>query len=50
MLQDAEAGHPLEIDALVGAFVELGKLTDTPMPATSTVYALVALLDSRLRA
>lgn len=49
MLQDVEAGLPLEIDALVGAFVELGELTETPMPATTTVHALVSLLDARLR-
>lgn len=49
MLQDVESGQALEIDALVGAFVELGQLTNTPMPATTTVHALVSLLDARLR-
>jgi 2-dehydropantoate 2-reductase len=49
MLQDVEAGRPLEIAPLVGAFVELGQLTGTPMPATETVHALVTLLDERLR-
>ena len=49
MLQDVEAGRALEIDPLVGSFVELGQLTDTPMPATEAVYALVSLLDARLR-
>ena len=48
MLQDVEAGRALEIDALVGSFVELGRLTQTPMPATETVHALVSLLNSRL--
>jgi 2-dehydropantoate 2-reductase len=48
MLQDVEAGHTLEIGPLVGAFVELGRLTQTPMPATEAVYALVTLLDARL--
>ena len=48
MLQDVEAGRPLEIAPLIGAFVELGRLTDTPMPATETVYALVSLLNARL--
>jgi len=32
MLQDVEAGRPPEIDALIGAVVELGRLTDTPTP------------------
>ena len=49
MLQDAEAGRPLEIAPLIGAFVELGQLTETPMPATEAVFALVTLLDARLR-
>jgi 2-dehydropantoate 2-reductase len=46
MLQDVEAGRPLEIDPLIGSFVELGRLTDTAMPATETVYKLVSLLDA----
>lgn len=41
MLQDLLAGRPLEIDALVGAVVELGRLTDTPTPTIDTVLALV---------
>jgi 2-dehydropantoate 2-reductase len=49
MLQDVEAGRALEIAPLIGAFVELGQLTETPMPATEGVYALVSLLDARLR-
>ena len=49
MLQDAGAGRALEIAPLIGAFVELGRLTETAMPATEAVYALVSLLDSRLR-
>ena len=50
MLQDVEAGRALEIDPLIGSFVELGQLTQTPMPATETVYSLVSLLNSRLSA
>jgi 2-dehydropantoate 2-reductase len=49
MLQDVEAGRALEIDPLIGSFVELGKLTHTAMPATETIYSLVSLLDQRLR-
>jgi 2-dehydropantoate 2-reductase len=44
MLQDIEAGRAPEIDALVGAVIELGRLTDTPTPHIDTVYALVRLL------
>jgi 2-dehydropantoate 2-reductase len=44
MLQDVEAGRAVEIDALVGSVVELGRLTDTPTPHIDSVYALVKLL------
>ena len=48
MLQDAEAGRPLELDPLVGVFVELGELAGVPTPAISTVYGLTSLLNHRL--
>lgn len=48
MLQDVEAGRPMEIDPLVGVFVELGQLTGVATPAISTVYALVSLLNDRI--
>ena len=48
MLQDIEAGRAPEIDALVGAVVELGRLTDTPTPHIDTVYALVKLLGKSM--
>lgn len=41
MLQDVEAGRPLEIEALVNAVLELGRLTDTPTPLVAAVYACV---------
>ena len=44
MLQDVEAGRPPEIEALIGAVVELGRLTDTPTPRIDAVYACVSLL------
>ena len=44
MLQDVEAGRDPEIDALVGAVIELGRATGTPTPHIETVYALVKLL------
>ncbi len=43
MLQDLEAGRPMEIDALVGSVQELGRLTETPTPTIDTVLALIAL-------
>jgi 2-dehydropantoate 2-reductase len=48
MLQDVEAGKPMEIDALVGAVVELGRLTQTPTPHIDAVYACAQLLAKTL--
>ncbi len=41
MLQDLERGRPMEIDALVMAVQELGRLTEMPTPALDIVLALV---------
>ncbi len=41
MLQDLERGRPLEIEALLGAVVELGAVTGHGMPTCETVLALV---------
>jgi 2-dehydropantoate 2-reductase len=49
MLQDLEAGRPMEIEAVVGAVVELGERLGVPMPATRTVYACVKMLDDKKR-
>jgi 2-dehydropantoate 2-reductase len=49
-LQDVEAGRPLEVDALLGAVVELARLTQTPTPHLDTVYSLTKLLGKSLEA
>ena len=49
MLQDVEAGRELEIEALVGAVVELGRLTHTPTPHIDAIYACTKLLDKIMR-
>ena len=41
MLQDLERGRPMEIDALVTAVQELGRLVEVPTPAIDAVLALV---------
>lgn len=48
MLQDIEIGRAIEIDALVGAVIELGRLTNTPTPHIDAVYACVKLLAKTL--
>ncbi|MBX3619688.1 MAG: 2-dehydropantoate 2-reductase [Rhizobacter sp.] len=49
MLQDVEAGRALELEALVGSVVELGRITETPTPAIESVYALASLLAKTLQ-
>ena len=44
MLQDLEAGRPLELEAIVGSVVELGERIGVPMPHTRSVYACAKLL------
>lgn len=44
MLQDLEAGRPMELEALVGAVVELGERVGLPMSTTRTVYNCVQML------
>ena len=50
MLQDVDAGRPLEVDPIVGVFAELGELTGVPTPTISAVYALTSLLNRRIQA
>jgi len=45
MLQDLEAGRPMELEAVVGAVIELGERLGVSMPATRAVYACAKLLD-----
>jgi 2-dehydropantoate 2-reductase len=45
MLQDFEAGRPMELDAVVGGVIELGEKLGVSMPATQAVYACTKLLD-----
>jgi 2-dehydropantoate 2-reductase len=43
MLQDVEAGKPVELDALVAAVRELGQLTGVPTPFTDILFGLARL-------
>jgi 2-dehydropantoate 2-reductase len=47
MLQDLEAGRPMELEAVVGAVVELGDRLGVPMPTTRTVYACAKMLEAK---
>ena len=48
MLQDVEHGRSLELEALVGSVVELGRITETPTPTISAIYAAASLLNQTL--
>jgi 2-dehydropantoate 2-reductase len=43
MLQDLERGRPLELDALVTAVQELGRLVEVPTPTIDTILAVTRL-------
>lgn len=47
MLQDVEAGRATEIDALVGAVAELGRLVGVPTPSINALYASVKLFEQQ---
>jgi 2-dehydropantoate 2-reductase len=48
MLQDIEARRPTEVDAIVGAVAELGRLTHVSTPHIDAIYASVKLLEKTL--
>jgi len=50
MLQDVEHGRALELEALVGAVVELGRITAVPTPTNDAIYATTTLLARTLAA
>ena len=44
MLQDVEAGKPIELEALLGAVLELGRIAGVDTPHLTAVYGLARLL------
>lgn len=48
MLQDVENGRALELEALVGSVVELGRITGVPTPTIEAIYATTQLLAKTL--
>ncbi len=48
MLQDVEAGRPMELEALLGSVIELGAVTGVPTPHLVAVYACASLLGQTL--
>jgi len=46
MLQDRDAGRPMELDAILGALVELARLVEVPVPRVRTLLACLRLIES----
>ena len=49
MLHDVESGIQLEIEAILGAIIELGVLTSSPTPQIKAVYACTKLLNDTIK-
>lgn len=49
MLQDLERGRPLELDAMVGAVIELARRAGIDVPHLQTIYACARLADQAAR-
>src|SRR5258705_13573656 len=49
MLQDVEAGRPMEVDALVGSVVELGSLVGVETPTIAAIYRATRMLQAAMR-
>ena len=49
MLQDVEAGKPLEIDGMLGVVVELAEITGVDVPTLRAVYACASLLNRTIQ-
>jgi 2-dehydropantoate 2-reductase len=48
MLQDVEAGRPIELEALLGAPREIAERVDVPTPQLDRIYALTRLMAENL--
>jgi 2-dehydropantoate 2-reductase len=48
MLQDIEIGRPIELEALLGSVIRLGRMTGAPTPNLDAVYACTRLLADTL--
>ena len=44
MLQDVESSRSIELDAIVGAPIDIGEILEVPMPSARAVYAITKLL------
>jgi 2-dehydropantoate 2-reductase len=50
MLQDLEAGRPMEIEPIIGSVLELARLKNIPTPFTDGLYAMITELAAHMPA
>jgi len=50
MLMDVEGGRALELQALVGAVLELGRITEVATPTIAAIHAVTSLLERTIAA
>ena len=50
MLQDMEAGKPLELEGILGSAIELAGLVNVPVPLLRTVYGLLRVRQQTMQA
>jgi 2-dehydropantoate 2-reductase len=48
MLQDVEAGRPIELEALLGAPREIARRVEVATPALDRIYAMTRLMAENL--
>ena len=46
-MQDRDAGRPMELDAILGALVEMGRLADVDTPRVQALLACLRLIETR---
>ena len=49
MLQDVEAGKPMEIEGMLGAVIELSDVVGVQTPTLRAIYSCVSLLDKTVQ-
>ncbi len=49
MLQDVEAGKPMEIEGMLGSVIELSEVSGVETPTLRAIYSCVSLLDKTVQ-
>ena len=49
MLQDLEAGKPMEIEGMLSAVIELAEVSEVQVPTLNALFTCVSLLKNTVR-